>query len=60
MELGTIDNVGTFYLHTWDKDFITAVNEWKGKKYGRLFIRANRLIPNCSAEDVVSRRCSFR
>jgi hypothetical protein len=41
-------NVGTFFLHTWDHDFISGYNTWNGKDYGRLFIRTTRSLPGCS------------
>lgn len=41
------DNVGTLYLHTWDTDVISGWSEWNGKRYGRMFIKANRSLPAC-------------
>lgn len=44
---GEVDNVGTFYLHTWDKSFISGWSEWRGRRFGRLFVRADRGIDQC-------------
>jgi hypothetical protein len=44
---GEVRNVGTFYLHTWDKNFISGHNSWRGRNYGRLFVAADRGIGRC-------------
>jgi hypothetical protein len=44
---GRVENVGTYYLHTWDTDFISGFNKSGSKNFGRLFIRASRALDSC-------------
>ena len=42
---GRNESVGDYYLHTWDREFISGVSTWKGKQFGRLFIKQGRTVP---------------
>ena len=44
---GKAESVGTFYLHTWNADFISGYNIWNREPYGRLFVRDTRELSSC-------------
>ena len=56
---GVEENVGNFYLHTWNKGFISGSNEWNGSRFGRFFMKNDRTIGNCSSGDIELGSCRF-
>lgn len=54
-----VDNIGSLYMHGWDTDFITGLASYRGQPTPRLYIRAGRNLPPCSANGVRNNRCRY-